>query len=610
MINQAKLDYHKGQFENCNSKQLFQKVNKLSKPKSAKTLPSEVQDVPLADRFSTFFAEKISRIKDCLKDSQSSESFSQPSHGTITSTSTFSDLAMMSEDSVKEIIMKSPSTSCNLDPIPTWLLKKCADELVPIITKIINLSLQNGYFPDSLKSALITPLIKKPSLDSENLKNYRPVANLKFLAKTIERALASQIQDYLTFNNLRGKMQSAYRSGHSIETALLRVYNDLLLAVDKGKEAVLILLDYSAAFDTINHDVFLNRLAERYGITGRVLNWFTSYFQNRSQYISVNNSLSEPHMPLEGVPQGSVIGPLSFTMYTAPLEDIINAHGLGRMIYADDTQVFIILDEAERSSLIPNLENCISDIKLWSTANDLKLNDDKTEVLHITSRFRNPSPLPGVQICDSLIEPVKSARNLGIIVQNDLKMDVYVNNICRSASYGLYRIGQIRKFLDRKSTEMLVHAFITCRLDQCNSLLHNLPESQIAKLQRIQNSAARLVTLTRKHDHVTPILRELHWLPVKYRIMYKILLLTYKCLHGTAPIYLQELIKRYVPSRNLRSATQSRLTCSSTSTQYGQRSFSVSATELWNNLPLHVKNSETVIQFKTSLKTHLFTMAF
>ena len=132
-------------------------------------------------------------------------------------------------------------------------------------------------------------------------------------------------------------MQSAHRPGHSIETALLRVYNDLLLAVDKGKEAVLILLAYSAAFDTINHELFLNPLAERYGITGCVLRLFTTYFQNRSQYISVNDALSQPHTPLEGVPQGSVIGPLSFTMYTAPLENVINAHSLGRMIYADDT---------------------------------------------------------------------------------------------------------------------------------------------------------------------------------------------------------------------------------------------------------------------------------
>ena len=189
-------------------------------------------------------------------------------------------------------------------------------------------------------------------------------------------------------------------------------------------------------------------------------------------------------------------------------------------------------------------------------------------------------------------------------------MDLFVNNICRSASFALYRIGQIRKFLDKKCTEMLVHAFITCRLDQCNSLLYALPESQIAKLQRIQNSAARLVSLSRKYDHITSILHELHWLPVKYRIIYKILLLTYKCLHGMGPIYLQELLKEYKPVRNLRSSAQLRLITSITSTQYGQRSFSAAASELWNDLPLHVKNSQTLAQFKSSLKTHLFTLAF
>ena len=133
---------------------------------------------------------------------------------------------------------------------------------------------------------------------------------------------------------------------------------------------------------------------------------------------------------------------------------------------------------------------------------------------------------------------------------------------------------------------------------------------KITKLQRIQNSAARLVTLSRKYDHVTPILCELHWLPIKYRIMYKILLLVYKCLHDSASIYLQELIKKYQPSHNLCSSTQSGLTCSSRSTQYGRNSFSVTASELWNSLPLHVKNSKTTVQFISSLKTYLFTMAF
>lgn len=159
-------------------------------------------------------------------------------------------------------------------------------------------------------------------------------------------------------------MQSAYRSSHSIETALLRVYNDLLLAVDQGDEAVLILLDYSAAFDTISHDVFLNRLYCRYGVSGTALNWFKSYFFNRSQSIVINNSLSKPHGPLEGVPKGSVIGPLSFTLYTVPLEYIIESHCFGRMIYADDTQIYVVLkQDSDHAMIIINLKRCVNDIK-------------------------------------------------------------------------------------------------------------------------------------------------------------------------------------------------------------------------------------------------------
>ena len=137
-------------------------------------------------------------------------------------------------------------------------------------------------------------------------------------------------------------------------------------------------------------------------------------------------------------------------------------------------------NDSDCTSIITKLERCINDIKAWSSANDLKLNEDKTEVIHITSRFRKPSHLPFVNIADVPVQPVKSARNLGVIFENDLRMDTYIQNICRSASYAMYKIGRIRNYLDEKSTETLIHAFITCRIDQCNSLLYGLPDSHIA----------------------------------------------------------------------------------------------------------------------------------
>ena len=280
------------------------------------------------------------------------------------------------------------------------------------------------------------------------------------------------------------------------------------------------------------------------------------------------------------------------------------------MTYADDTQIYIILkNDDDRAGAISKLEACVNDIKNWSTANDLKLNDDKTEVLHIASRFRNSSAISSVNINESQIEPASNARNLGIILQNDLMMDVHVNNICRAASHALYKIGQIRRYLDQPTTERLIHAFVTCRLDNCNSLLYGLPDKHISKLQRIQNSAARLVTLSRIRCHISPVLRDLHWLPIKSRIMYKILLMTFKCSQGLAPMYLQDLIQQYEPTRKLRSGSKDLLArVSSPSTSYGRRSFQDASAELWNNLPCRIKSAKTLEQFKSLLKTHLFNV--
>ena len=185
----------------------------------------------------------------------------------------------------------------------------------------------------------------------------------------------------------------------------------------------------------------------------------------------------------------------------------------------------------------------------------------------------------------------------------------HVNNICRSASLALHKIGKIRNCLDQKTTEMLVHAFVSSRLDNCNSLLYGLPDCHLNKLQRIQNSAARLVTRTTPLVHITPILRNLHWLPIKERINFKILLITYKCIHRLAPSYLHELIQEYTPARSLRSSSKSLLSPPSVCTKsYGNRSFQSSSAFLWNSLPSHVKEAQSLSQFKTLLKSHHFSL--
>ena len=567
---------------------------------------NEGSEISLPERFQQFFVNKLEKISESLSlgpaDATTFEFPCQRQLGT-----SLRSFEAVSEKQVAQIIKNSSTTTCNLDAIPTCLLKKCCDDLVPVITSIINKSFQAGCFPEALKQCNICPLIKDRKLDSEELKNYRPIANLKFLAKTVERAAAQQLRSYLAKNQLLAKTQSAYRLFHSCETALLRVSNDILMSLDKGHEVILVLLDYSSAFDTISHDTILQRMSDWFGIQDRVLDWFRTYLTSRTQTVLINGVQSSVHMPTQGVPQGSVIGPLVFTMYTSPLENIIDSYGFSKMLYADDTQIYVSCKSSDIGDLIPRVLSCIKEIKEWSRLNGLKLNSSKTEVLHIKSRFRSHIPLPPFQIDGVEVVPVKKVRNLGVLFDDQFTMHSYVSSKCRSASFALQKISKIRPFIDKGTTEKLVHAFVMCHLDYCNSLLYGVPDIQFQKLQVIQNSAARLVTRTNKRESISSVLRALHWLPIKSRVKFKILLLAFHCFHDIAPSYLSELVVKYEPVRNLRSIQKDLYNVPVVRTKwYGKRGFAHAAPELWNSIPCSVRQANTVEQFKTALKTYLF----
>ena len=224
-----------------------------------------------------------------------------------------------------DLITASSKKSCPIDPIPTKLLTECVDVLLPPITKMINLSLDSGYFPRTWKCALVRPLLKMDGLPPV-FKNFRPVSNLAFVSKLVETVVAKQLQHYLNCNNLFPVFQSAYQQNHSTETALLRVMNDILLNMNNQRVTLLILLDLSAAFDTVNHDIILRRLEHSFGTQGKALSWFASYLSGRTQRIMINKSLSEPFKLECGVPQGFCLGLLLFTLYTSKLFEIIKYH--------------------------------------------------------------------------------------------------------------------------------------------------------------------------------------------------------------------------------------------------------------------------------------------
>lgn len=514
----------------------------------------------------------------------------------------------MTTEDVRSVIRSSRTKSCMLDPIPTVLVKKCIDVLVCPITAIINSSLMTGVFPTQFKHGVVTPIIKKKDLDPDILKNYRPITNLSFVSKVTERVVSNQLHQYLQVNDLYARMQSAYRPNHSTETALLRVHNDICLALDDNNDFILVLLDLSSAFDMVNHQILLGRLQKRYGVNGTVLDWLESYLSGRMQSVRIGNETSEPVCLKRGVPQGSVLGPSLFSLYVAPIEDIVESYGLTCAVYADDTQLYISIDKSQLQCGIANLQQCILAIIEWLAINELVCNESKTEAIRFFSRYqKHDLELSAITIGKSNIALASSVRDLGVMLDRHLDMRTHINQLCRSASFSLRRVGQVRRYLDTATTEKLTHALITCKLDQCNSLLYGLPDKDISKIQRIQNSAARLVTGTKRREHITSVLRNLHWLPIKKRIIYKILLLTYKSLKGLAPDYLKDLLDQYVPTRTLRSGSKHLLCVPRVRTKnYGERAFSFCGPKLWNDLPSSIKQATSVDIFKKDLKTFLF----
>ncbi|KAL0151164.1 hypothetical protein M9458_053677 [Cirrhinus mrigala] len=275
--------------------------------------------------------------------------------------------------------------------------------------------------------------------------------------------------------------------------------------------------------------------------------------------------------------------------------------------YPDDTQIYLALSPNDYS-VIDSLCQCIDEINSWMCQHFLQLNKEKTEVIAFGSKEK---VLKVNAYLNSRGQTTKNqVRNLGVILEADLSFSSHVKAVTKSAYYHLKNITRIRCFVSSQDLEKLVHPFITSRVDYCNGLLTGLPKKTIRQLQLVQNAAARILTRTRKSEHITPVLRSLHWLPVIFRIDFKVLLLIYKSLNGLGPKYIADMLTEYKPNRPLRSLGSSQLEIPRVHTKQGESAFSYYAARSWNQLPEEIKCAKTLTTFKSRLKTHLFSCAF
>ena len=292
-------------------------VTFLCKDPNDSDLPPHNDPVVLANKFGEFFVKKIELIKDSISNIQ----VDPPCSDTVAPAVKLDSFSPLSVEDVCNIIIKSSNASCTLDPIPTWLVKSCLDVLAPSITHMVNLSIRHAYVPDDWKSAIVKPLLKKSGLEL-TYKNFRPVSNLPFISKIVEKAVLSQLFKHCEGNAPLPNLQSGFRRFHSTETALLKVESDILMSMDRQEITLLVLLDLSAAFDTIDHWILLNVLGNDFGIIGSAHKWFASYLTGRKQRVLINDHTSDDFHLSCGVPQGSCMGPILFYLYYTYLDYI------------------------------------------------------------------------------------------------------------------------------------------------------------------------------------------------------------------------------------------------------------------------------------------------
>lgn len=602
MVKSHQRLYYEHRIDDCrhSPRILWDVINSLLKGQSSPILPSFNSDTDGAVAFASFFVEKIQDIRESF-----SPSCCRSPQLLSNDIPRFDHFDPVSINEAVNIINGCKPKTCPLDPIPTWIIKKFPLFFAPLFTAIANLSLSTGVFPDNEKCALITPVLKKNNLHQDDLNNYRPISNMSFLSKFIERAVSSRVDNFLFSNNLFPPFQSAYRPFHSTETIFLHLCSDIAIAKDKGLVTCIVMLDFSAAFDTVDHDILLERLSLAFNFSGVVLKWFSSYLCNRTQRVRFNSCTSS-HFPLVcGVPQGSVLGPRLYSLYVSPISDIIKMHKLSYHMYADDTCLYFSFSPDEIVNSVKIVELCIYHLCDWFNANRLKVNCNKTNVMMFN--LNSSSPVHVINVSGVDIYPNPTVSYLGVTLHDSFSFEKHVINVCRSSFAFLRSLYRIRRYLTEPTVVSIVNAFVLSRLDYCNSIFSFCNKRTICRLQRIQNCLARLVKNLPRRSPTSQAIKELDWLRVSERVSYKICCFVHKCLYGNSPTYIANLLSYPSSVRTLRSQDSCTLFTPTSRLVSVRPAFYFHAPRFWNALPVSLRLESRHSAFKRRLKLYLLS---
>ena len=604
-IRQAERDYFNEQVTiNKGSSGCIWKIIRRALPNTSTQCHQYTKDTStLANEFNRFFVSVGENAAN--KSEQLAKSYGLDTRSSLISTNvTYAeteqfDFQPVSCADVRKVIMAMPSNKApGFDKVPLFVVKDCLAHILPAITNIINSSFANSLFPRAWKRGEVVPHLKDG--DHEVPNNNRPISLLPVLSKVVERIALCQFSNYLIKNNRLTSHQSGNRKFHSTETLSLLVSDHICKAMDKKQITAMVLIDLSKAFDSLCHLNLLNKLT-KLGTSNKARMWFQSYLTNRKQCTRIATSLSEPLTVTHGVPQGSILGPMLFGLYMNDLPGVIKSSNIES--YVDDTKIYLSFSTNDVDSCLRLVAEDLRRLAEWCCANHLLVNPDKTKLLlfgtrQLLSQLRDVT----VPFLGQELKPVASAKDLGIILDSNLNFNDHVTSLSSSLLSTLCQVNRVRHLFSREILNTILNSLVFSKLFYCSTVWSGTSKDNVHKLQLLQNFAARILTNTKKFDHISPILNELGWLTIEELLNLRDVIMIYKCINGLAPNYLSSKLYKRSDTHAYNTRLKEHFSLPLCRTSIAQRNFYYRALKSWNKLSVATRNSSSLAQFKRSAR--------